>query len=129
MEQLTVAVEVQYCSYPFRENRTMPRGSFATMQTKTNTTQVMFYYENGQTETLSLPITATEFSQQLPQLLSQPWLTFHLIDQTVIIATAKLLKIEVKPSLVQLEGEGIYPNVERVTALQRGAAGRLSMKQ
>lgn len=107
----------------------MPRGSFATMQTKTNTTQVTFHYDNGQTETLSLPIAATEFSQQLPQLLSQPWLTFHLIDQTVIISTAKLLKLEVKPALVQLEGEGIYPNVERVTALQRGAVGRLSMKQ
>jgi hypothetical protein len=98
------------------------------MQTETNKTQVMFYYDNGQTETLSLPMTATELSQQLPQLLSQPWLTFHLIDQTLIISTAKLLKIEVKPSLVQLEGDGIYPNVERVTALQRGAVGRLGMK-
>ncbi len=107
----------------------MPRGSFATMQTKTNTTQVTFYYENGQTETLSLPIAATDFSQQVSEMLSQPWLTFHLMDQTVIISTAKLLKIEVKPSLVQLEGEGIYPNAERVTALQRGAAGRLSMTQ
>ena len=105
----------------------MPRGSFATMQTKTDNTQVTFHYENGQTEILSLPMPAAEFSQQLPQMLSQPWLTFHLLDQTVVISTAKLLKIEIKPSLAQLEGEGIYPNVERVTALQRGAVGRLGM--
>lgn len=104
----------------------MPRGSFATMQTKTDNTQVTFYYENGQTEIFSFPMTAAEFSQQLPQMLNQPWLTFHLIDQTVMIATARLLKIEVRPSLVELQGEGIYPNVERVTALQRGAMGRLS---
>lgn len=107
----------------------MPMGSFATMQTETDTTQLTFYYENGQTEVLSLPLSATEFSQQLPQMLSQAWLTFHLIDQTVIIYTAKLIKIEVKPALVQVEGEGIYPNVQRVTALQRGSAGRLSMTQ
>ena len=107
----------------------MPRGSFANLQTKTTTTQVTFYYENGQAETLSLPISGTDFSQQLPQMLSQPWLTFHLIDQTVVISTAKLLKIEVKPSLVQLEGQGTYANVQRVTALQRGAAGRLGVNQ
>ncbi|MGB3405455.1 MAG: hypothetical protein WBA77_22415 [Microcoleaceae cyanobacterium] len=97
------------------------------MQTNTDNTQVTFYYENGQTEIFSFPMTATELSQQLPQMLNQPWLTFHLMDQTVIISTARLLKIEVRPSLVELEGDGIYPDVERVTALQRGAAGRLSM--
>ncbi len=110
-----------------RGDLAMPRGSFANVHTKTTTTQVTFYYENGHAETLSLPITETDLSQQLPQMLNQPWLTFHLIDQTVVISTAKLLKIEIKPSLVKLQGEGTYGNVQRVTALQRGAAGRLGV--
>lgn len=98
------------------------------MQAETSSTQITFYYENGQTETLSVPLSPAQLGQQLPQMLSQTWLTFQLIDQTVMISTAKIIKVEVKPSL-QLQGEGTFSNAQRVSALQRGAAGRLGISQ
>lgn len=105
----------------------MAKGSFATMQTKPTATQLTFYYENGQAETFSVPITADELGNQLQQMLNQPWLTFHLAEQTVMISTQKVIKVEIKPAASQLQGAGIYPNTQRVTALQRGAAGRLGI--
>ena len=105
----------------------MPKGSFATMQTETGGPQISFCYENGQVETFALPISATDLAQKLPQLLSQPWITLHLIDQTVVICMAKVSKVEVKPPLPQLQGETSLGNCQRVTALQRGAVGRLGI--
>jgi hypothetical protein len=99
------------------------RSSFAT-QAQTNATQVTFYFDNGQSEAFNIAVPAATFSQQLPQLLTQPMLTFHLIDQTVIIYTAKVIKIEVKPPISQIQGEGTFPNSQRVTTMQRGATGR-----
>jgi hypothetical protein len=103
------------------------RSSFAT-QAQANATQVTFYFDNGQSETFNIPVPATTFSQQLPQLLAQPVLTFHLTDQTVIIYTTKVMKVEVKPPLPQIQGEGTFPNSQRVTAMQRGAAGRFPVE-
>lgn len=103
----------------------MAKGSFAAMQA--SSTQLTFYYENGQTEILSIPIPVNELGQQLQQMLSQPWLTFHLVEQTVMISTQKIMKVEIKPAIAQLEGESVFPNSQRVTALQRGAAGRLGV--
>lgn len=105
----------------------MPKGSFAKMQAESGGTQVSFYYENGQVETFALPMSATDLAQKLPQLLSRPWITLHLIDQTVVICMTKVSKVEVKPPLPQLQGEASLANCQRVTALQRGAAGRLGV--
>lgn len=104
----------------------MPKGSFATMQDDGNS-QISFYYENGSVETLSVPTSSLQLGEQLPQVLSKPWLTFHLIDQTISICMAKVLKVEVKPPIPQLEGEAVFPETQRITALQRGAAGRLGI--
>ncbi|ERT09808.1 hypothetical protein M595_0018 [Lyngbya aestuarii BL J] len=105
----------------------MAQGSFATMQAEPTATQLTFYYENGQAETLSVPIMANELGPILQKMLNQPWLTFNLPEQTVMISTQKVIKVEIKPALTQLQGEGIFSNTQRVTALQRGAAGRLGI--
>ncbi len=97
------------------------KGSFATMQ-QNRVTEVTFYYVDGAHESFTIPIAPTTFEQQLPQLLQKPWLTFHLLDQSVLISTARIMKIEVKPSLSQLQGEGVFFDCQRVTALSRGAA-------
>jgi len=60
-------------------------------------------------------------------LLNQPWLTFHLVDQTVLICTSRLVKVEIKPPIPELQGQGIFPNSMRVSTMQRAAAGRLPM--
>ncbi len=98
------------------------RGSFATMQTQSNVTELTFYYDNGQAETFKVPVSPQTMQPQLKSMLTQPLLTFHLIDQTVIIYTAKIMKVEIKPALPELIGEGVFPNAERIMALQRGAA-------
>lgn len=82
-------------------------------------TQVTFHFINGQTEAFNIPVSPEEFEQQISSLLQKPSLILHLRDQTVVVSTAQLMKIEVKPPLSQLEGEGIFPNSERVTALTR----------
>jgi hypothetical protein len=48
-------------------------------------------------------------------------LTMHLFDRTVLICTAQVMKVEVKPPLSDLEGQGVFPEAQRVTALTHGA--------
>ncbi|HIK27848.1 MAG: hypothetical protein N3E45_11885 [Oscillatoriaceae bacterium SKW80] len=98
------------------------RGSFATMQTQLNVTELTFYYDNGQAETFKVPVSPQTIQSQLKNIFTQPLLTFHLIDQTVIIYTGKIMKVEIKPVLSELTGEGVFTNSERIMALQRGAA-------
>jgi hypothetical protein len=106
----------------------MRAGSFAKLtQDKENTTQVTFHYVEGHTETFTIPIPAQEFQEEVLNLLDQPWLTFHLNDQTVFICTARLVKVEVKPAIPELQGSGIFPNSLRVSTMQRAASGRLPM--
>jgi hypothetical protein len=103
----------------------MPRGSFAAMQSELDVTEVTFYYDNGHSEAFNLPQPPQVTQEQLQPMLAQSWLTFHLFDQTVVINTAKITKIEIKPAIPDYAGEGVFANSERVTALQRGSAGRL----
>ncbi|NJK73686.1 MAG: hypothetical protein HC942_05465 [Microcoleus sp. SU_5_6] len=106
----------------------MRSGSFGKLtHDKENTTQVTFHYVEGHTESFTIPMPAQEFQEEVLNLLSQPWLTFHLNDQTVFICTARLVKVEVKPPIPELQGQGIFPNSQRFTTMQRGALGRLSM--
>ncbi|MCT7971995.1 hypothetical protein [Laspinema olomoucense] len=102
----------------------MARGSFATMQAQSST-EVTFYYENGHTDSFKVPVPGAQFQQQLPQLLAQPWITFHLIDNTIMVSTAKVVKVEINPPIPELQGPGVINNGERVTTMQRGATGRL----
>lgn len=97
------------------------KGSFA-KYAQENNTQVTFYYVEGQTETFSIPMSPAEFQQQFPSLLQKRWLTLHLLDQTVCIATERLVKIEIKPPITQLQGASVLSDCQRITALQRGSA-------
>ena len=77
----------------------MRAGSFSKLiSDRENTTQVTFHYVEGHTETFTIPMSAREFQEEVLNLLNQPWLTFHLADQTVFICTARLVKVEVKPA-------------------------------
>ncbi len=91
------------------------------MQTQDSFTEVTFHYVNGETESFEIPLTPEAFQQQLPDLLNQPWLTMHLFDKTVLICTAQIMKIEVKPPLTEIQGQGVFPDTQRVTALTHGA--------
>lgn len=87
-----------------------------------NTTQATFHYTDGQAETFNIPLSPDQFYQQLDAVTSsQNWLILQLFDQTVTIRLQQLVKVEIKPVVPNLQGQGILPNAERMTALQRGA--------
>lgn len=91
------------------------------MQTQDSSTEVTFYYINGQAESFDLPVTPEAFGSQLQDLLNQPILTLHLFDKTVFICTSQIVKVEVKPSVIEIQGQGVFDNVQLVTALTHGA--------
>jgi hypothetical protein len=93
------------------------------MQSDDSFTEVTFHYVNGQTESFDIPVTPEAFQEQLQGLLDQPWLTMHLFDRTVLIRTAQVMKVEVKPPIPEIQGEGVFPDAQRVTALTHGAKG------
>ncbi len=88
-------------------------------------TQVTFHFVNGQTESFNVlqrrdgSVTPQVLQQEIAQLLDKPWCILHLPEQTVCINTANVLKVEMKPSLRELQGEGVFSDVRRVTALSR----------
>lgn len=83
-------------------------------------TQVTFHYINGTSETFDIPIGPEAFQQQLQDFFSQPWLIMHLFDKTVFICTAQVIKVEVKPPLPEIAGQGVFPDAQLVTALTSG---------
>lgn len=91
------------------------------MQSEDSFTEVTFHYVSGDSESFDIPVTPEAFQEQLQGLLSQPWLTLHLFDRTVLICTAQVMKVEVKPPILEIQGQGVFPDAQRVTALTHGA--------
>ncbi len=96
------------------------------MHTKESLTQLTFHYMNGQTESFNIQladdsVTPLELKQEIRHLLDKKWWILHLPDQTVCINIANVMKVEVKPSLPEIQGEGVFSDARRVTALSRSA--------
>jgi hypothetical protein len=93
------------------------------MEGQAGYTQLTFYYLNGQTESFTVPALDDETRQdmriEVRHILQKDWWIINLEEQTVMINIANVVKVEVRPSLSQLQGEGIFSNAERVTALNR----------
>ncbi|NJO77072.1 MAG: hypothetical protein HC827_00155 [Cyanobacteria bacterium RM1_2_2] len=88
-------------------------------------TQLTFHYLNGQTESFVVPDaledeTHHDLRIEVRHILQKDWWLLNLPEQTVMINIANVIKVEVRPALDQLQGEGIFSNAERVTALNRG---------
>ncbi|MBD2312730.1 hypothetical protein H6G20_13750 [Desertifilum sp. FACHB-1129] len=84
-------------------------------------TEVTFHYDNGQSDSFTIPLTPDEFREQVQLLLERPWLTFHLFDETVFVCMARVVKVETKPPMPEIVGIGVFHNSQRVTAMSRGA--------
>jgi len=88
--------------------------------------QLTIYYIDNHSETymvgniLPESATAQDARQAIHRLLNESWWVLKLLEETVIINTKNILKVEVKPSLERLEGEGVFSDAERITALTRG---------
>jgi len=96
------------------------------MNSQDSLTQLTFYYTNGQTESCNIlnrtnDSVMIQLQHEIQHLLEKPWLILHLPEQTVCIKTANVLKVEVKPTLPEIQGEGVFSDARRVTALARTA--------
>jgi hypothetical protein len=95
------------------------------MNSHDNLIQIIFHYTNNQTESFNILLeeddilTPPEIQQQILKHLEKPWCLLHLPEQTICVNTANLLKVEMKPPMLELQGEGVFTNVRRVTALSR----------
>ncbi|MBF2051200.1 MAG: hypothetical protein EDM05_025205 [Leptolyngbya sp. IPPAS B-1204] len=94
------------------------------MHSQSDYTQLTFYYLNGQTESFMIPAaledeTRHDMRIEVRHILQKDWWILNLDEQTVMVNIANVVKVEVKPSLTQLQGEGIFSNAERITALNR----------
>lgn len=91
----------------------------------TNEMQIVIYYLNGQTEAYTFSQLADpaaleqEVQQEIRRILDKEWWFFHLAEQTVCVNRANVSKIELKPAIAQIHGEGVFANAQRVTPLSR----------
>ena len=90
-------------------------------------TQITFHFINGQTESFNVvqrgdaSTTPQELQQKIMRILDKPWCVLHLPEHTICIKTANILKLEVKPAPREIQGEGVFADVRRVTALSRSS--------
>ncbi|MBW4648445.1 MAG: hypothetical protein KME06_07060 [Kastovskya adunca ATA6-11-RM4] len=95
------------------------------MQSQDSVIQMTFHYTDGQSESFyiydppNIHDTAQELRQEVRHFLDKNWWILHLQEETVYINTAHVLKVEVKPAIPELQGEGVFSNAERITALTR----------
>jgi hypothetical protein len=87
-------------------------------------THLTFHYLNGQTESFVVPDvledeTRHDLRIEVRHILQKDWWILNLPEQTIMINIANVVKVEVRPTITQLQGEGIFSNAERVTALNR----------
>lgn len=88
-------------------------------------TQITFHYINGQSESFTIHdapdanVTWQEVQQEIRRLFDRHWWILHLPEQTVCINTANVLRVEFRPPLPGIHGEGIFTDARRVTALSR----------
>jgi hypothetical protein len=95
------------------------------MYSESSYTQFTFYYLNGQSESFNVfeqpdDPTVQGLQLEMRRFLEKDWWILNLPEQTVMINVATVVKVEIKPPMNQLHGEGIFNNAERVTALNRG---------
>ena len=89
-------------------------------------TQITFHFINGQTESFNVVqrgdgMTPQDLQQKIMRILDKPWCVLHLPEHTICIKTANILKLELKPAPREIQGEGVFSDVRRVTALARSA--------
>lgn len=95
------------------------------MESQEITLQITIYYVDGQqesfltTDLLDPPDPEQSLIYTIRQRLSHPWSILHLPEESVFINMNNVLKVEVRPTLPEVQGEGVFPEAQRYTALTR----------
>ncbi|MDY6938717.1 MAG: hypothetical protein SWY16_13715 [Cyanobacteriota bacterium] len=84
-------------------------------------TEVNLHYINGDVESFNIQATGEEFYQQLQLASERKYLCFHLYDRSVVVNLDKIIKIEIHPPFYEVQGDGVFPTAERITAMLRAA--------
>ncbi|MGF1513961.1 MAG: hypothetical protein ACFB5Z_09745 [Elainellaceae cyanobacterium] len=87
-------------------------------------TEITVHFLDGRNESYTVYDPVEEghqgFQARVQKMLEQDWWILHLSDQTVMLNLSNVIKIEVRPSVSNLQGEAVLKNVDRATALRRG---------
>jgi hypothetical protein len=88
-------------------------------------TYITFHYLNGQSDSFNIHhltepgVTRQDIRQEIRRFLSEGWWVVKLPDETLFINASQVVKIEMKPPITSLEGEGVLSEAQWVTALNR----------
>lgn len=87
-------------------------------------TEITVHFLDGRNESYTVYDSAASDHQGFParvqEMLERNWWILHLEDQTVFLNLSNVIKIEARPGLPQLQGEGVLNHVDRATALRQG---------
>lgn len=95
------------------------------MQSQDSYNQLTVYYTDGSSESFNIfpPLEEESASEGISlnprTMMQQPQWILTLPEQTVVINVANVTKVEIKPPQFDLQGEDVFNNAERVTALNR----------
>jgi hypothetical protein len=77
-----------------------------------------FHYLNGKVESFNVPLetvsTTNDLQQMVRRILEHPWWTLHTETETIFVNLTTVTKIEVHPTMAELQGEAIFGGVQRV---------------
>lgn len=89
-------------------------------------TQITFHYINGHSESFTIHELADpdalrqDIRHEIRRFLSENWWVVKLEEETIFINASNVLKVELKPPVISIAGEGVLTEATRVTALTQG---------
>ena len=100
------------------------------MESQEFVARLTFFYVDGQEESYVVVESAadgtetslTALHQGIRDRLQAPWCVLQLAEETVTINMANVLKVEINPTLEDLQEADLFPNAQRETALTRSYA-------
>lgn len=88
--------------------------------------ELTFYYTDGRNEAFNVyevvdgATTQQGIQVKVRHILKKEWWILQLPEQSVFINIDNVIKVEAKPPLAQMQGEDVFTEADRVTALTRG---------
>jgi len=86
-------------------------------------TQLTFHFTNGQSESFIIGGLiygdGQDVRREVRRFLQDDWWIIKLAGETVFINAKNVLKVELKPPIPSIEGEGVIDNAARVTPLTK----------
>ncbi len=85
--------------------------------------QITFEYNNGEKDSFVVTLSAEEedpypeLRQAMHKRLSQRWCAINTSEETIYVHMANVNNVSVKPDLGESEGDKVFPEAQRVTAL------------